>query len=476
MSTRTRVLAAVLASVVVLISATARAHGGPPSYEMIVSDPRDPMRLLAATNFGMVASTDGGRTWGWICPAAISLRADVEDPLIAITQGGVRVAGDAAGLWIASEDGCDWRLVDGFASRAVGAVVAGGGRDLWIGTSAESRANEVFRSADEGASFASVLGPTPDVWFESIAVAPSDPARIYVTQHRPPMRTEPWEATLFRSEDRGETWSAHPFALADREWRLYLLAVDPTDSNVILARTQNLYPDGRERLMRSEDGGRTFVEVLRMRQLADAAWSPDGAVVWVGGPVDGLYRSDDGGRTFAVVQPTMQVRCTLARGRREVWVCGDDWNDGFGIARSVDGGATFETVARLRSITGILACPPESRVATVCSEHEPMLRSILDTAPRPDGGLPEGDAGAEDDDAGTSLRDGGRLDGGTPRRDGGAPLRDGGAAAPAAGGCACAVAAGGLHGARPLLALAVALLAFAVRAQAGLRSSWLSRG
>jgi hypothetical protein len=281
------------------------------------------------------------------------------------------------------------------------------------------------------------------VWFESIRVAPTDALRIYAMQHRPPLRTEPWEATLFRSDDGGRTWTSYPFALLEREWRLYLLAVDPTDPDRILARTQNLYPDGRERVMLSEDGGRTFTEVLRMRQVADAAWSPDGRTVWVGGPLDGLHRSDDGGRTFAVVQPSYQVRCTLARGRHEIWVCGDDWADGFGIARSTDGGDTFEPLARLRSITGILDCPAGSRVATVCPAHQAMLNAILDLAPNADAGAPSSDAGASRD-GGTIERDGGdwERDAGTSDRDAGRGAGDGGAAARSSGGCSCRVAAG----------------------------------
>lgn len=390
-----------LAFAVSIAPATAWAHGGPPTFEHVAVDPADPSRMLARTNFGVLASRDGGATWAWICPGAVSLRIDVEDPIVGFAGDGAGLVGDLAGLFRSDREHCDWtRPAPELTEVRVAAIARGPAGDILAGTSEEGAANALFRSGDDGLTWSPIHGPTPDVWYESIAVAPSDPRWIYAVHNRPPLRAEPWDITVLRTDDGGSTWQQVSFDHVEHEWRLYVLAVDPTNPQRALARTQNLYPREAERLVLTEDGGRTWRDVLRMTQILSATYSADGRTAWVGGPVDGLHRSDDGGRSFVQVS-TPSVRCIVMVGE-ELWICGDDFTDGFALGRSFDGGATFEGVASLRSIGGVLACPAGTTVQRICPGERATLDAILAMAPggpRPQDAGPASDAGSANDGA-----------------------------------------------------------------------------
>lgn len=362
------------------LPAGARAHGGPPVVENLSFDPSDPMHVLAGTNFGTMVSHDRGATWSWICPGVVQLRPAVEDPLVVVSDQGSLFVGDTAGIWRGSADACDWSSSVAIPGTATGGAIARGGPGvLFAGTSTDGGSNALLRSTTDGATWDIVLGPTLDVWFESVMVAPSDPQRVYAVQNRPPLRAEPWEVTVWRSDDGGDHWTSAPFTVLTHEWRLFLLGIDPTSPDRILAYTQDLYPMEHERVMLSEDGGTTWTDVLELRQVLGGSWGPDGAA-YVAGPLDGLWRSDDGARTFTGIRTDLFLRCVVADADA-VWVCADDYTAHFAVGRSVDHGATFETVSRLRSITGQPTCAPTSSLGMTCPAEQGTLDMVLATAP-----------------------------------------------------------------------------------------------
>jgi hypothetical protein len=385
-----------LALLVLGVPSAALAHGGPPIVETLAFDPSDPTHLFAGTNFGTIVSHDGGHAWRWVCPSVVGLRPSIEDPLVLVSDRGTLFVGDTAGLWRGSADACDWSSSVAPAGLASGGAMARGAAGvLFAGTSTDGGSNSVLRSTDDGASWMPVLGPTIDVWFESILAAPSDAQRVYAVQNRPPVRTEPWETTVFRSDDGGDHWTSATFTLLDHEWRLYLLAVDPTDHGRLLAYTQNLFPGGHSRVMLSEDAGASWTQVLELTQVLGGAWAPDGSSAYVAGPVDGLWRSDDAGHTFSGVRTDLFLRCVVATADA-VWVCADDFTAHFAVGRSIDRGASFETIARLRSIEGQPACGASTALAMTCPAEESVLDMALAMAPSADAGPSPIDAGAVD--------------------------------------------------------------------------------
>ena len=394
--TRSVALALVL---VVLAPSLALAHGGPPIVETLSFDPSDPMHVFAGTNFGTIVSRDGGTSWSWVCPSVVRLRTSVEDPLVLVSGAGSLFVGDGAGLWRGSSDACAWSSVlaaPGLASA--GAIARGGSAVLFAGSSTDGGMNSVFRSTDDGRTWTSVLGPNVRVWYESIAAAPSDPMRVYAVQNTPPLRAEPWVVTVFRSDDGGSHWTSAPFPVAAHEWRLYLLGVDPTNPDRILAHTQDLFAGDHERVMLSEDAGATWTDVLHLTQVLGGAWAPDGSSAYIAGPVDGLWRSDDHGHTFAGIRTDLYLRCVVADAHA-VWICADDFSAGFSVGRSIDRGMTFAPIARLRSITAMPMCAPSSALATTCPAEQSVLDMALASAPPLDAGTTRLDAGGGADAA-----------------------------------------------------------------------------
>ncbi len=116
-----------------------------------------------------------------------------------------------------------------------------------------SRGQGFFKSQDAGASFAASNSGLSnlDVW--SIAVAPSNPATVYIGT----------SSGVFRSTNRGASWQ--PAGLADKKVRS--LAVDPQQANVVYAGTEF------ESVWISNNGGANWQNASSGLQANLAIWS-----------------------------------------------------------------------------------------------------------------------------------------------------------------------------------------------------------
>lgn len=159
-----------------------------------------------------------------------------------------------------------------------------------------------------------VMDPDPlDYAVEAMAIAPSDPDRIYLTVGNSFKENT---GRVLISSDGGTTWSrsSQPFFIAaNADWRTSgeRLAVDPSNPDVVLLGTRT------EGLWRSVDAGVSFgrVDSVPVGSLPASAngddagvlfvvWAADGATVWAGVSGVGVMRSIDGGVTWSVQVPT----------------------------------------------------------------------------------------------------------------------------------------------------------------------------
>ncbi|WP_209442417.1 WD40/YVTN/BNR-like repeat-containing protein [Neoroseomonas oryzicola] len=149
-----------------------------------------------------------------------------------------------------------------------------------------------------------------------VAVAPSDPDRIYLAA----------KGRIYRSDDRGARFATlqrgEPFPLAfdaNSEHRLSgpFLAVNPRDPSLLLFGTP---ADG---LWRSADGGARWSQIASVplsgvRDAGICVWfSPQaaGGHVWAMSPGYGVHVSDDAGETFRPLVPPQAIQpATLVRG------------------------------------------------------------------------------------------------------------------------------------------------------------------
>ncbi|MBW2460516.1 MAG: exo-alpha-sialidase [Deltaproteobacteria bacterium] len=416
----------------------AHAHGRFPATGEVAFHPTDPDVILLRTTFGLLATDDGGGVFRWVCPAAFGARM-TEDPHVTIAADGSFVVGLFDGLSRGTGGGCDWDFPSAeLTDRVVIDVTRASDGTLYALTSDGGAPNGVHRSLDEGLTWTATDAAIDSILFETIRVAPSDPSQVYLTGAYPPTADTPRRPFVYHSADGGVTWDSVAFSDFRADDRnVYLLGVDPTDSGRLMVRVRGDFGD---RVYVSEDSAQTFTEGISVGEVDAFAWSTDGTTVWLGGrTATGLHRSDDGGQTFSVIDADLRVGCLGLRGS-ELFVCADNYEDGYAFGRSTDGGATITPMLLFADVPGTVMCPAGAATPAACEGD--LADLLLDL------GL--------DDDAGLSDGGGSGSDGGP--EDAAADGGDGGVTEPASGGCACGTAAGSHRGPTPGPALALGLL------------------
>jgi len=184
----------------------------------------------------------------------------------------------------------------------------------------------VWKSVDYGRTWRPVFDDQPTGSVGALAVAPSDPAVIYVGSgeglQRPDLSTGDG---IYRSTDAGKTWNH--LGLRDGE-QIGSIIVDPGNPDrLFVAVLGHPYGPNDERgVFRSTDGGMSFQKVLfrdentggvalafdpaQTQTLYASLWSsrqgPWENGQWEG-PGSGLYKSGDGGSTWRHLQEGLPV-------------------------------------------------------------------------------------------------------------------------------------------------------------------------
>ena len=235
-------------------------------FELSV-DPANPDVVVAASDAGVQRSTDGGDTWKQVVAVpAYSLSRAAADPKV-LFAGTWKVP--SAGSLVSQVPGSVWRSTDGGATF----VEKGAG----LPGAASSRAR-------------------PEV-----AVAPSDPSRVYALFSD----TSNLQVDMAASTDGGDSWT--PLNLAAKKVNILStqgnyfsdMAVDPSDPNVVYA--------GGLDLWKTIDGGATWTQLSRWQGVgygfpyvhADQhaiAFASDGSAYF--STDGGLYRTTNGGQSF----------------------------------------------------------------------------------------------------------------------------------------------------------------------------------
>src|SRR5262249_44884088 len=153
------------------------------------------------------------------------------------------------------------------------------------------------RSTDGGVTFTSLGMSSPDIWWKSLAVAPSDAMHAYLTGYQ--VANPGPAAHLYSTVNGGRNWTQAPLTgvvLAGTPVVL-VAAVDPANPQLVYLISVGANGLEGDRLYRSTDGGTTFKEVLATTQpIANVVIRDATSVLAVSG--DGTFSSTDGGATF----------------------------------------------------------------------------------------------------------------------------------------------------------------------------------
>jgi photosystem II stability/assembly factor-like uncharacterized protein len=189
----------------------------------ILVHPRDPNTVYVGAlghafgpneERGVFMTTDGGRTW-------------------------------AKTLYVDNEHGVADMDIDPSNPNVVYAAMWKFRRTPWTHTSGSEKGG-VFRSLDGGRTWKKLEGGLPKlVGRIGVKVAPSNPSVVYAI-------TEAKDGTLWRSDDRGETWRnvSKETRIVSRGFYYTDVRVDPQNENRVYAVASTLFV--------SIDGGRTF--------------------------------------------------------------------------------------------------------------------------------------------------------------------------------------------------------------------------
>jgi hypothetical protein len=363
---------------IVALAPAAWAHGAYPAVRQIVADPNDDSRLFARATYGLLTSTDHGKSWRWACSAAAGY-GPTESPLLAVGASGAPLMGTFDGLLASADGACTWSKPSTALDRTVTGIAVGASR-VWALTSTSGAAgafeSELWLSSNGGTSFEKLGAALDDkTLFTDVGVSASDPTRLYLTG------SQGAKAVFFRSVTEGKTWEPPVELPTTPGATAQLAAVHPTQPDVVYVRAGFAQTSGSEGVvLASKDGGATFTEALRQKTpLLGFTLSPDGqrAFAAFGDPhagvaLDaaglGLFSAKTSDDVFGKVrsQPTACVSYVGA----ELWACTSQADDGFEIGRSADGGASFVKVMELSGLSGPLDCGPSSTVGTTCTAED----------------------------------------------------------------------------------------------------------
>jgi photosystem II stability/assembly factor-like uncharacterized protein len=357
------------ASFLALLSASMVASGhAPPQATGIFFEAGDgaTAREWVRTNRGLILRAAPGDPARLLCNDAYSASLSEVAPMLAVSDGLV-VATYYGGILRIGADGCsvepaeaplDGRRVldlSGTSDTSTLWALVAPNLDRPGCVMASVDAGRTWNEAGEIAAFGSAL-----------RAAPSDTRRLYVTAQ---VETDDGEGIhqLLVSDDAGAEFAPYEVMLLDSEVRAYVLSVHPTDAERVFLRTLAGNPSDPERLLASEDGGKSFSEVASAVGPLVLEFDVDTETLWLGGR-DGLWRSDDDGRSFeSVPQAPTHIGCLSATGGSFL-ACGHQ-DLRFGVFEMAADGGEFRSALHFNEVTEQVSCAEDAAVVALCRSN-----------------------------------------------------------------------------------------------------------
>jgi photosystem II stability/assembly factor-like uncharacterized protein len=292
----------------------------------IAVDPTNPrIWYVAASSGGVWKTVNAGTTWTPIFESQGSfsigtVAVDPKNPLVIWVGTGEnnsqRSVGFGDGVYKSTDGGKSWTNTGLARSEHIGAIVidprnsdvvyAAATGPLWSAGGDRG----VYQTTDGGKTWALVLNPDNE-WTgaQSLSLDPANPDVIYASLYQRARRQ--WGfvdggpgSGLYRSADRGATWTRLTKGLPNEELGKIGVAVSPADGNVVYAVIEAA--NRADGVFRSTDGGQNWEKMSGWTASAPMYYNkvyPDPK------NRDRIYlmdtylsRSDDGGRTIRSIQ------------------------------------------------------------------------------------------------------------------------------------------------------------------------------
>jgi hypothetical protein len=390
----------------------ARANGAFPDSQSVLTPGARPNEISLVTNFGVVASHDGGHTWLWSCEQDTNAlgylyqyNAAPQNRLFAVANQNLVFSDDAT---------CGWSIAKGMIA-GLGATdffpdPTDANRVLALAFDYASSTYLVLQSTDAGTTFTSKLYTSDaKATMTGIEIARSDPKTVYVTLTAATTNAP----MLGHSTDGGATWKFTDLTSVLGAGTPSIIAVDPTNAQSVLL----LFKGTKQSLAVSQDGGQTVTSSMTTAGYFTSATRTGSGAILVAGvdastnPV--LYRSTDHGATFQTVgtQPP-HIRAMSARGN-QIYAAADNFSDGYALGVSTDDGISWQSVLSYDHVAAILGCVKQACQTNCAAQAMVGLWDLslcsADPPPASDGGASAADAATGSGGAGGGGGTGGHT-------------------------------------------------------------------
>jgi hypothetical protein len=343
---------------ILAITTAASANGRFPLANHLVQDPKDPQHIVLRTTYGIVQTSDHGKSWNWVCEQVPGYSGSF-DPAVDVSNSGRVMVGLFDDLATSADRGCTFAKVGGILQKqyVIDLAVAGGTSFVLTSTGlGDAGFHVIVGESADGATWTQAGVDLPsDFNSETIEIAPSRLDRIYASGI---VGVSPRTGVIEKSDDHGKTWERLTLDLKGAK-APYLGAVDPADPDKVYVRIDGdpeaTMPDKiADRLIASSDGGKTWSDIGGTKgDMLGFALSPDGKKIAYGGPKDGLWLASTSDFKFAKAS-AIQVQC-LKWTDDGLFACASEFPDGFTVGLSKDDGKTFAPLHHLSDVTP-LAC------------------------------------------------------------------------------------------------------------------------
>lgn len=367
--------------------------------------PGDPLEAGFEANFGWLSAEDGV-AFTWVCHEVVLDPTSSLTPYFFpgqnVTLASVRSLGvslDPTFSLFRSPDGCNWdapATLENVNVREVAFDPVLPDHVLAATFTGSGAKNGIWESDDAGATWHKTTLDLDDRFFRSVEFSAADPLRVYATASWfQPSAT----AYVYVSDDGGDVWNEIPWTFSvptggTLQSNVDVVATSPSDANIAYARTNG----GTDYLLLTTNGGASWESVLSVADdIRGVVYEPGTGAVWAATAFQGTYRAADG-RTFVPLAGAPQAR-GLGADARGVFVVANNYEDGFALGVTSNGGASYRGLLQFIDVVGPRPCPVGSDVATICEPLWPALSQLLGSStPTPS---PSPNPGDDDDDGPT---------------------------------------------------------------------------
>lgn len=398
---RTPVLVAGIALGLLCTSVTERraaANGRLPATSTITFRQGHDSDIAVGLTFGLLLSHDGGQTWRWICEAAVGY-GGMYDPVYAYTASGALFATTFNGLSV-SHDGCTFEPTpEGAAFVSTSALDPNGAfyfaaAQVADPTHSVAQDFNLYRSTNDLATL-----PTPvrvaamtdtNVWWQSIAIAPSDPKIVYLSGYHYIPKTGGGtvrEGLLFRSTNAGAAGSWTALARTGLTLMpnsvIHIAGIWKDDPTHLYARVEFIDNATTDALYVSTNSGDTWTQILTapnplgafvVRAAKNTGGTHDLVVGTPTAPGAIAMISHDDGAHWQPLDGAPHMNCLVENAAGELWACTQNYgigqgtmmSDGAGIMKTTDL-ATWTKVLRYEDLTDAAACGGDTIQAKTCA-------------------------------------------------------------------------------------------------------------